>query len=116
MLQHTTDMEKFKELFRKDGKELIGQYHQDWLKQPEQMGSSIMKTKVINDPSRCTFHQLIVLAEFFGQSPYDIMIEYNLGKKGMSDREREVVEQFLQQWIPSGKKYGLSSPAILTGV
>ena len=106
-------MTKFQELFEK---KLVSQYHQDWLKQPDQLGSSHMKSKVVKDPSRCTFHQLMVIAEMLGRSPYDVMIEYGLGKKGMSDREREIVAKFLQNYIPTGEKYGLIAPANLTGV
>jgi hypothetical protein len=95
-------MMSFKQLIE----EFISPYQQKWLGEKEQMGSPHQKTKVANDPARCTFHQLLVLAEMLGRSPYDIMEEYGLGDEGLSEREKQVVEQFLKGWVPEPKTNG----------
>jgi hypothetical protein len=105
-------MEKFEALIKKH----ITFAQDRWLGKKAQMGSPHQKTKVAENPARCTFHQLLVIAEMLERSPYDVMIEYGLGDTGMSDREKQVVEQFLKHWIPKKNKNGQDLPQTLTGV
>lgn len=105
-------MEKFEALIKKH----ITFAQDRWLGQKAQMGSPHKKTKVAENPARCTFHQLLVIAEMLERSPYDVMIEYGLGETGMSDREKYVVEHFLKTWTPKKKTNGTAVPQTLTGV
>lgn len=91
-------------------------HQKKWLGEKEQMGSPHQLTKVSNNPARCTFHQLLVLAETLQLSPYRLMQEYDLGKDGMSDREKQIIKQFLENWTPKKKTNGTAVPQTLNGV
>lgn len=59
------------------------------LKGVEMLGSPHRRTKIFNDPSIATNSEVLLFSELLGVHPYDLLLEFGLGKEGLTDFEKE---------------------------